>query len=63
MATETDGSVLDPATLDQWYCIQNLAEIPPSGLTTRLLGQDIFITGGAAAMARCGDRELPVRLR
>ncbi|WP_303704550.1 aromatic ring-hydroxylating dioxygenase subunit alpha [Celeribacter baekdonensis] len=64
MTTETDGSAaLDPATLDQWYCIQNLAEIPPSGLTTRLLGQDIFITGGEALVARCGDRELPVRLR
>ncbi|MCA0044935.1 aromatic ring-hydroxylating oxygenase subunit alpha [Celeribacter litoreus] len=58
---------LDKATLDQWYCIQNIAEIPSEGMTTRLLGVDLSLTGGEAptvtAHETTGARALPVRLR
>jgi len=51
---------LDSATLNQWYCIQALAEIPAGGLVTRLLGVDLAIT---ATSARALGRDLPVRCR
>ena len=59
----TDLTPLDQATLDQWYCIQNLAEIPAYGMTTRLLGRDLAITGGDSPSARSEGRALPVRQR
>ncbi|MBR9862127.1 MAG: aromatic ring-hydroxylating dioxygenase subunit alpha [Rhodobacteraceae bacterium] len=58
---------LDQATLDQWYCIQNVAEIPVSGVRTRLLGVGLAITAGpeptVQASEDAGVRTLPVRQR
>ncbi|MBU2935577.1 MULTISPECIES: aromatic ring-hydroxylating oxygenase subunit alpha [Pacificibacter] len=59
---------LDKATLDQWYCIQNLADIPKTGVRTRLLGVDLTISGDSSApmVTACedtGNRPLPVRQR
>ena len=58
---------LDQATLDQWYCIQNVAEIPVSGVRTRLLGVGLAISAGpeptVQAFEDAGVRTLPVRQR
>lgn len=58
---------LDPATVDQWYCIQCVADIPVSGMRTQLLGITLDISGGSApSVTACEDagyRALPIRLR
>jgi len=58
-----DGQIsgLDPATLDQWYCIEHMAAIPPGGMVTRLLGIDVTLTPDGRAEAQ--GRALPVRQR
>lgn len=37
----------DKVALDQWYAVETVAEITDAPITTRLLGQDIEITGDA----------------
>jgi len=58
---------LDQATVDQWYCIQSVADIPATGIYTRLLGVDLHVTtqGGLCVTASeaTGPRTLPVRQR
>jgi phenylpropionate dioxygenase-like ring-hydroxylating dioxygenase large terminal subunit len=58
---------LDQATVDQWYCIQSLTDIPKTGIQTRLLGVDLNITTqdglSVTASEKEGNRALPVRER
>ena len=59
MTTQT----LDPATLDQWYCLQNLNEIPKGGMRTKLLGVDLTISDGPDPVVRTADTTLKTRKR
>lgn len=54
----------EKAALDQWYCIDNLAAIPPGASANRLLGQDLTVDrDGDTVTLLSGDRVLPVRQR
>ncbi len=54
----------EKAALDQWYCIENLADVPMGPSTNRLLGQDLTVERlGDTVTLRDGDRLLPVQQR
>ena len=55
---------IDRATLDQWYCIANLADIPPGDSGNRLLGTDLaFHRSGDEVAVTADGRALPVQQR
>lgn len=54
---------LDRATLDQWYCIANVADVPPGTSRNRLLGTDLTVTRGEGIAVTADGRSLPVRER
>ncbi len=53
----------EKAAMDQWYCIESLADLPPGTSRNRLLGQDLTVTRGEGVTVHAGDRTLPVRER
>jgi phenylpropionate dioxygenase-like ring-hydroxylating dioxygenase large terminal subunit len=56
----------EKAALDQWYCIDAVADIPPGTSTNRLLGYDLAVTrkGEDFAVTRTATAAaLPTRLR
>ena len=56
----------EQAALDQWYCIEAIADVTPGMMANRLLGHDLSVSrdGDAiTARARADGRELPVRQR
>ena len=54
----------EKAALDQWYCIDNLADVPPGISANRLLGTDLRVPRDGDAVSIAADtRLLPVRLR
>lgn len=61
---DTPLDMLDPGTLNQWYCVVQIEDIEAGGSETRLLGNDIRITRkGDGAVVTAGDRALPVKMR
>jgi len=59
------AKAIDRAALDQWYCIDALADIPPGASRNRLLGFDLDVTREDGGSPRVGaeGRALPVRER
>ena len=55
--------MLEPAALNQWYCIDNLADIPAGASRNRLLGVDLAVTRGAEITVTAEGRALPCRQR
>ena len=55
----------EPAALDQWYCIDSLADVPRGESGNRLLGQNLHVTRGAAGIGvrTAEGRALPVQQR
>ncbi|PWE30806.1 (2Fe-2S)-binding protein [Pararhodobacter marinus] len=54
----------EKAALDQWYCIENLADVPQGGSGNRLLGVDLAIgRAGKLISVSARGRQLPVRQR
>ena len=56
--------MIDRATLDQWYCIANLADVPAGESRNRLLGTDLTLDRTADAVTVAAEgRRLPTRER
>ncbi|MCA2011172.1 aromatic ring-hydroxylating dioxygenase subunit alpha [Cereibacter sphaeroides] len=54
----------EKAALDQWYCIDNLDDIPQGGSRNRLLGVDLSVgRSGDTISVSAEGRSLPTRLR
>ncbi|MBN8293665.1 aromatic ring-hydroxylating dioxygenase subunit alpha [Rhodobacter sp. NTK016B] len=54
----------EKAALDQWYCIENLADVPQGGSGNRLLGVDLAVgRAGDSISVSARGRRLPVRQR
>jgi phenylpropionate dioxygenase-like ring-hydroxylating dioxygenase large terminal subunit len=53
----------EQAALDQWYCLDNLADVPPGPSRNRLLGMDLEIDRTDQIRIRSGDRALQVTER
>ena len=53
----------EQAALDQWYCTDNLADVPMGESVNRLLGVDLLVRRGEAVEVFAGDRALPIVLR
>jgi len=53
----------DQAALDQWYCIDNLADVPQGTSQNRLLGTDLTVMRGDTITITAHDRPLPIRQR
>lgn len=50
----------EQAALDQWYCLDNLTDIPPGISRNRLLGTDLVIERTDQVCVRAGDKSLSV---
>ncbi|MFN4098902.1 MAG: aromatic ring-hydroxylating dioxygenase subunit alpha [Pararhodobacter sp.] len=54
----------DKAALDQWYCLENMADVPQGASRNRLLGVDLDLTRqGNDVSVSAEGRALPVRER
>jgi len=54
----------EKAAMDQWYCIDNLSDVPQGASANRLLGMDLQVTrSGDDVALSAGGRALPVRQR
>lgn len=51
----------DRATLDQWYVIGSMSDLPQGSSTHRLLGEDVLVVRRGEAISASAGRPLPVR--